>query len=120
MVDDAGHRRTIVDTVADNAADAGLVTGAGRLDPAQFRPRDIGGELWINGVIEETGLGTAVLGDPARSVAWLANTLATYGEGLEAGQIVLSGSLIQSIPVSAGDEVRGDFGDLGVVSCRFH
>lgn len=120
MVDAAtGHRRTIVDTVADNAADAGLVVGAGRLDPAGFRPREVGGELIINDVIVDTGLATAVLGDPTRAVAWLANTLSDYGEGIDAGQTVLSGSFIQSVPVGPGDRVVGDFGGWGAVSCRF-
>jgi 2-oxo-hept-3-ene-1,7-dioate hydratase len=119
MVDVSGHRRTIVDTIADNAADAGVVVGRSRIDPAGFRPRAVGGELWVNGIIEDTGLATAVLGDPARGVAWLADQLATYGESLEEGQLVLSGSFIQSLPVSAGDSVTADFAELGSVSCRF-
>lgn len=120
MVDAAtGHRRTIVDTVADNAADAGMIVGPGRLYPSRFRPREVGAELIINDVIVDTGLATAVLGNPIRAVAWLANTLAGYGEGIEAGQTVLSGSFIQSVPVGPGDHVVGDFGGLGTVSCRF-
>jgi 2-oxo-hept-3-ene-1,7-dioate hydratase len=119
MVDPSGHRRTIVDTIADNAADAGIVLGAQRLDPAGLRPRSVGAELWVNGVIEDTGLATAVLGDPSRGVAWLANRLAGYGEAIEPGQVVLSGSLIQSIPVAVGDSVVADFGVYGAVSCRF-
>src|SRR5690606_15658368 len=68
-----GHRRTIVDTVSDNAADAGMVIGPGILDPADLRPRDLSALLYINGVIEETGVASAVLGNPAQAVAWLAN-----------------------------------------------
>lgn len=114
-----GHRRTIIDTIADNAADAGLVLGAHRIDPSTLRPREVGGELWINDIIEETGLASAVLGHPVRGVTWLCRTLAQYGEGLKAGQIVLSGSLTQSIAVRAGDTVTADFGRNGQVSCRF-
>jgi 2-oxo-hept-3-ene-1,7-dioate hydratase len=119
MEDSSGHRRTIVDTIADNAADAGVVVGVSHLDPSDLVPRSIGGELLVNGAIEETGLGTAVLGNPAASVAWLVDKLAQHGDGIESGQLVLSGSLVRSIPVRAGDEVVGDFGDLGAVSCRF-
>ncbi|MFV0318092.1 MAG: 2-oxo-hepta-3-ene-1,7-dioic acid hydratase [Microthrixaceae bacterium] len=119
MLDAGGHRRTIVDTIADNAADAGVVLGGQRSDPQDIEPRRVGGELWLNGEIEDTGLGTAVLGNPASGVAWLANRLADYGETLESGQIVLSGSLIQSLPVAVGDHVVADFGDHGRASCRF-
>jgi len=114
-----GHRRTIVDTVSDNAADAGMIVGPGILQPADLSPRALSAVLYINGVIEETGVASAVLGHPAAAVAWLANKLGEYGDALEAGQVVLSGSLIQSIPVRAGDVVHGDFGELGAVTCRF-
>src|SRR5690606_36435488 len=99
--------------------DAGLVLGPGVLDPREMRPRSHSAVLYINGVIEETGVASAVLGNPALGVAWLANKLAAYGQRLEAGEVILSGSLTQSIPVSAGDVVHGDFGELGAVTCRF-
>lgn len=114
-----GHRRTIVDTVADNAADAGMVLGSLRLDPFDMKPREISAVLEINGVIEESGVASAVLGDPARAVAWLANKLGEYGQAIEAGEVVLSGAFSQSIPVKAGDVVHADFASLGVVSCGF-
>lgn len=114
-----GHRRTIVDTVSDNAADAGMVIGPGILLPSDLNPRELSALLFINGVIEETGVASAVLGHPAQAVAWLANKLGEYGQSLQAGQVVLSGSLTQSIPVTAGDVVHGDFGSLGAVTCRF-
>ncbi|MFJ3779018.1 2-keto-4-pentenoate hydratase [Streptomyces sp. NPDC090075] len=120
MTDPAtGRRRSIVDTVADNAADAGLVLGPGRADAGELRPRAVGAELLVNGEIVDTGLATAVLGDPARAVAWLANKLAVYGEHLTDGSVVLSGSFISSVHVVAGDLVEADFGELGAVSCRF-
>ena len=69
MTDGAtGHRRTIVDTVSDNAADAGMVIGPGILLPSDLHPRDLSALLFINGVIEETGVTTVfseVLASPA-------------------------------------------------------
>jgi len=115
----SGHRRTIVDTISDNAANAGLVVGPGTLDPRDLRPRDLSALLYINGVIEESGVASAVLGNPAQAVAWLANRLGAYGQALAAGEVILSGSLTQSIPVSRGDVVHGEFGALGAVTCRF-
>jgi 2-oxo-hept-3-ene-1,7-dioate hydratase len=115
----SGHRRTIVDTISDNAADAGMVVGPAVLAPSELRPRQHSALLYINGVIEESGVASAVLGNPALGVAWLANKLGSYGQSLEAGGVILSGSLTQSIPVNRGDVVHGDFGELGAVTCRF-
>lgn len=115
----SGHRRTIVDTISDNAADAGMVVGPGVLNPGELRPRDLSALLYINGVIEESGVASVVLGNPAQGVAWLANRLGAYDQALEAGEVILSGSLTQSVPVARGDVVHGDFGALGAVTCRF-
>jgi 2-oxo-hept-3-ene-1,7-dioate hydratase len=68
--------------------------------------------------IEETGLGAAVLGHPARSVAWLANTIAVSGGCLEPGDIVLAGSFIKPVPASGGDVLRADYGQLGVLGFK--
>lgn len=120
MTDPAsGHRRTIVDTIADNAADAGMILGTGLLRPDRLDPRAISALLYVNGVIEETGVASAVLGNPALGVAWLANRLAPYGEALEEGQAVLSGSFIRAVNVGKGDVVHADFAELGAVTCRF-
>ena len=71
-----------------------------------------------NGEVEETGLGAGVLNQPARGIAWLANRLALYGQRIEAGQIVLSGSFIRPIECRPGDTILADFGPLGTVGCH--
>ena len=78
-----------------------------------------GAMLFKNGVIEESGLGAAVLNHPANGVAWLANKLAPYGEGLAAGEIVLGGSFTRPVACAAGDVLTADYGALGSVSVRF-
>ena len=75
--------------------------------------------LFKNGVIEETGLAAAVLNHPATGVAWLANKIAPYGEGLDAGQVVLAGSFTRPVNAAAGDGFHVDYGALGSVSFRF-
>lgn len=111
--------RTIVDTIADNAANAGIVVGGRAMRPDQVDMRWIGAIVSRNGVVEETGLGAGVLNQPARGVAWLANRLAAYGDHIEAGQIVLAGSFIRPIEARHGDTLVGDYGPLGTVSCHF-
>lgn len=111
--------RTIVDTIADNAANAGIVVGGRAMRPDQIDLRWIGAIVSRNGQVEETGLGAGVLNHPARGVAWLANRLAAYGDHIEAGQIVLAGSFIRPVEARHGDTIVADYGPLGSVSCYF-
>lgn len=116
---ETGHLRTIVDTIADNAADAGVVVGELQIKPDEVDLRWVPGLLVQNGAIVESGVSAAVLDHPANAVAWLANRLSTHGVSLEAGQLVLAGSFIRAVPVARGDELRADYGALGALTCRF-
>ncbi|WP_336813081.1 2-oxo-hept-4-ene-1,7-dioate hydratase [Bosea sp. MMO-172] len=111
--------RTIVDTVSDNAANAGIVIGGRAMRPDQVDLRWVGAIVSRNGEVEETGLGAGVLNQPARGIAWLANRLGSYGAHIEAGQVVLAGSFIRPIEARHGDTIVGDYGPLGTVSCFF-
>jgi 2-oxo-hept-3-ene-1,7-dioate hydratase len=111
--------RTIVDTIADNAANAGVVLGGRAMRPDQLDLRWVGAIVSRNGQVEETGLGAGVLNHPARGVAWLANRLAAYGDHIEAGQIVLAGSFIRPVEARHGDTIVADYGPLGSVSSYF-
>jgi hypothetical protein len=87
--------RTVIDTISDFAACAGLIPGEYRFKADAIDLRRFGGILTRNGLVEETGLAAGVLNHPAYGVAWLTNRLAEFGEGLAAGEIVLSGSFIR-------------------------
>ncbi len=115
----SGKTRTIVDTISDNAANAGIVTGGRAMRPDSFDPRWAGAIVMRNAEVEETGLGAGVLNQPARGIVWLANRLAQYGQRIEAGQIVLSGSFIRPVEARHGDTILADFGPLGTVGCFF-
>lgn len=114
-----GRTRTVVDTISDNAADAGIVCGGHRIDPWATDLRWVGALAYRNGIIEETGLAAGVLDHPATGVAWLAARYAAQGLTLEAGQVILSGSFTRPIDVRAGDEFRFDFGPLGQFELGF-
>jgi len=114
-----GHTRTIVDTIADNAADAGLVLGGRAVGPDAVDLRWVSALLLRNDVIEETGVSAAVLDHPANSVAWLVNKLHSHSVALEAGQVVMSGSFTRALPAESGDVFRADFGPLGTVTVCF-
>jgi 2-oxo-hept-3-ene-1,7-dioate hydratase len=111
--------RTIVDTIADNAAYGAIVLGGTRRRVDEVDLPWVPGVLAKNGEIEETGVAAGVLGHPATGVAWLANKLHQHGDRLEAGEIVLAGSFTRPMWVARGDEVHADYGPMGVVTCRF-
>jgi 2-oxo-hept-3-ene-1,7-dioate hydratase len=111
--------RKVLDTIADNAANAAIVMGGRPMKPDAVDWRWAGALLFKNGVIEESGLGAAVLNHPANGVAWLANKLAPHGERLEAGEIVLGGSFTRPVACAAGDVFHADYGPLGSISLRF-
>ncbi len=114
-----GKARTIVDTVCDNAANAGVVLGGRAMRPDALDMRWVGAIVSRNAQVEETGLGAGVLNHPARGIAWLADRLALYGSSIEAGQVVLAGSFIRPIEARSGDTIFADFGPHGSVSCHF-
>lgn len=111
--------RTIVDTVSDNAANAGIVLGGRAMRPDALDMRWMGAIVSRNAEVEETGLGAGVLNHPARGIVWLAKRLHAYGERISAGQIVLAGSFIRPIEARHGDTITSDFGPYGTVSCHF-
>jgi 2-oxo-hept-3-ene-1,7-dioate hydratase len=111
--------RTIVDTIADNAADAGVILGGEKVKPSDVDMRWIGAIFSCNGVVEETGLAAGVLGHPANGIAWVARRLAPYGLAIEPGQIILAGSFTRASATNPGDEFVADYGPLGTVTCSF-
>ncbi len=116
---ETGHQRTLVDTVSDNAADAGIITGGRVVRPHDVDLRWVSALLYRNGIIEESGVAAAVLNHPANGVAWLANKLAPHGVELEAGQIILAGSFTRPVWARAGDTFQADYGPMGSISCQF-
>jgi 2-oxo-hept-3-ene-1,7-dioate hydratase len=114
-----GKARGIVDTISDNAANAGIVLGAQRHAMDACDLRWVGAILTCNDEVEETGLGAGVLNDPVQAVVWLARRMALYDQRIEAGQVILSGSFIRPVECPSGSEITADFGNFGTVSVSF-
>jgi 2-oxo-hept-3-ene-1,7-dioate hydratase len=116
---DTKRPRKVMDTISDNAANAGIVMGGRAVRPLDVDLRWVSALLYRNGVIEESGVAAAVLNHPANGVAWLANKLAPYGTTLEAGLVILGGSFTRPTQARAGDTIHVDYGPLGSIACRF-
>jgi 2-oxo-hept-3-ene-1,7-dioate hydratase len=111
--------RRVMDTISDNAANAGIVLGGRPVRPLDTDLRWVSALCYRNGVIEESGVAAAVLNHPANGVAWLANKLFRFGKTLEPGQVILGGSFTRPVPAQAGDTFHTDYGPLGAISFRF-
>jgi len=114
-----GYKRTVRDTISDNAANGGIILGGLPVRPDSVDLRWIGAMMTRNGVIEESGVSGAVLNHPAKGIAWLAKKYAQHGIALEPGQIILAGSFTRPVEVRAGDTFHVDYGELGSISCYF-
>ncbi|THH37487.1 2-oxo-hepta-3-ene-1,7-dioic acid hydratase [Aliishimia ponticola] len=115
----SGALRQLVDTVSDNASNAGYVLGDSRHDPSGVDLRRVGAIVQRNGAVEETGLGAGVLNDPVASIVWLTERLESYGMKISAGDVVLSGSFIRPIDAKSGDTFEAEFGEFGNVKINF-
>ncbi|MCX8227665.1 MAG: 2-oxo-hepta-3-ene-1,7-dioic acid hydratase [Sulfitobacter sp.] len=116
---ETGKNRTVLDTISDNAANAGIVLGPQKHAVDAFDLRWVGAITTRNGEVEETGLGAGVLNDPVESVVWLARRMAQYGQSIEPGQIILSGSFIRPVECPSGADINADFGPFGNVAISF-
>lgn len=109
----------IVDTVADNASCGVFVVGDARVDPRDFDLPALHVTVTKNGEPLSEGYGSAVQGSPLQAVAWLANTLGAHGVTLNAGDIILSGSLVPLAPAVAGDVFEMELHGIGRCVARF-
>jgi 2-oxo-3-hexenedioate decarboxylase/2-keto-4-pentenoate hydratase len=105
--------------VADDFFAAGCVLGKPVARSAAPDLLQVIGRARVNGVEVGQGTGADVLGHPHIPLAWLANHLAAGGKGLRAGEIVLTGSLVKTVWLEAGDHVVMELEGLGTVAVEF-
>ena len=110
----------LADTISDNASSGRYVLGKDRISPVGLDLASIAmqTEQSGKGIVSE-GTGAAVMGDPAVSVAWLANCLRRYGVPLKKGEVLLSGAFAAALPAKKGDVFTATFQTLGTVTARF-
>jgi 2-keto-4-pentenoate hydratase len=113
----ADWRIRLADTVADNASSALAIIGEwvplGDVDlAAAFVDLQVGDDV-------VRGESSAVMGHPAEAVAWLVRTLARFGEGLEAGDLVIPGSMTRALPVASGSLVQAQFSFGAPITIEF-
>jgi 2-keto-4-pentenoate hydratase len=113
-------RRDLSLVLIDNAGQKAFVTGEPTTPvPTNVDLGEVTVDVFVNGTHREQAKGTEVLGNPATSVAWLANKLTEFGHPLEEGIQIMSGSFTRLDPATKGDDVEARFAPFGQVSARF-
>lgn len=115
----ANWKINIVDTVADNASSGRYILSSQKVDPQTVDLKGLKMEFWKNGEKVNEGRGKDALGDPAYAVAWLANTLGTFGVTLKKGEVVFSGALSAALNAESGDVFTAKFETLGDIQLKF-
>jgi len=111
----------IQDTVADNASSGAYILGTQKVSPSSVDMVACRMQFMKNRNVVGRGTGAATLGNPLNAVTWLANKMSHIDSGLEAGDVILSGSLSVMLPVEPGDEISIKIEDMGEgVSCSFY
>jgi 2-keto-4-pentenoate hydratase len=112
----ADWKITFADTVADNGSSAYFVLGDSQRALPALDLWTCGMVLEVNGQVRAVGAGAACLGHPLNAAVWLARVLAERGEGLRAGDVLLTGALGPMVAIQPDDEIRASIGGLGSVS----
>ncbi len=115
----ADWKISFADTVADNGSSAFFVLGKDRHALDGLDLYTCGMALEVNGNLVSLGAGAACLGHPLNAAAWLARTLSAMGEGLKAGDILLTGALGPMVALNRGDRVVAKIGGLGEAGFTF-
>ncbi len=111
-----GGKPGVIDSISDAASCGFIMVGGNPVGLNDIDVRHVGGALYKNGQVVESGTAAAVMGNPINSVAWLARKLDEFGVEMQAGHSILSGSFVRIHPMAAGDSFVADFGPLGQIS----
>lgn len=115
----AGWPKSLFDAVADNLSSGLYVLGSELKDPRELDLANLDMKLYRNNDPVVTGHSRQCMGNPLTACLWLVRELARRGTPIEAGELILSGSLGPMVDTRAGDKIRLEIGALGSVECRF-
>lgn len=104
---------SVAEFVTDNASAGRFVLGRPSFNIQELDLQLLGAVIERDGDVVSSGAGARVLGNPARAVAWLANSLAATGRELHRGMFIFTGALTDPVAVAPGESIAAEFGHLG-------
>ena len=69
----------------------------------------------VDGKFRRGGTGADVMGDPLQPLCWLANERRRWGDGLNAGETISTGSMTGMLPIRGGQSARAIFGSFAPI-----
>jgi 2-keto-4-pentenoate hydratase len=108
------HAVSFFDNLADGLVNQGLFLG-----PTVEDDTDCGELALQAGSASSLLQGRHPDGNPRLPLYWLAEYLRSQGEGLRAGQVVITGSYAGSLPIAIATELHLRYGSLGTLSVCF-
>lgn len=106
------------DVIADLTSAGKVIVGESLRDTSDLDLAMESVVVSVNGEVEATGVGADIMGHPARAVAWLGNRLADFDDGLEAGDLIMSGGIPAAIDIEPGDIYNVKFANIGSIEVR--
>lgn len=109
----------VADFIADNSAASHIVLGTRPKKLGDFDALRCRMETRLDGAVVSSGVGAAVAGNPIAALIWLADALALDGRPLQAGDVVMTGSLGSMALVAPGQRFEAEIEGLGRVETMF-
>ena len=110
---------TLPDVIADNSSSSRYLIGESFRKVDEVDLRLMGMVFKKNSEVIATSAGAAVMGHPARAIAWMANKLNQRGQSILPGEVVLSGALSEAFTIEQGDHFSVCFDRLGTLEISF-
>jgi len=106
---------TLPDTLADNGSTGAVIVGGIPRSIRDLPLQDMRGAVHHRGTEVAAGSTRAILGNPLSAVAHVCNTLAEYGIGFQAGDLILAGSCLEAVPMQQQGRWSGHFDGWGSI-----
>lgn len=110
---------TLPDVIADNSSSSRYLLGTKKYGVEEVDLRLMGCVFKKNGEIIASSAAGAVMGHPARAIAWMANKLLARGQTIKAGEVVLSGALTGAATIAPNDVFSVSFDGMQGIDVRF-
>lgn len=109
---------SIAENLADGLLNQGMLIGP-EIDPSTPALDSMAIRIQLEGGREIALDGRHPNTDPRAPLYWLAEFLRSRGQGLQAGQAVITGSYAGSVALPVGQDIAVQFGGLGRLAVRF-
>ena len=108
---------TLADAVADDTSAAAFVVGDWAA-PDWKKIADLTGTMDEDGIRRTSGVTSDILGDPRMALVRLSEYVASTGQTLPVGSLILSGAFTDAIPMKEGKTYSAEVESIGSVSIK--